>query len=120
MALIIPRINPWASWYSSDPSDATSLFTLFQDAGFRQVLRYTMFTRQVRRLNESFYLVCGLGDAGGLLVRELAERHIRCVVIEKKEEQLLALALEDLPVHVPGLCADALDSSVLLAALFWQ
>ena len=93
-----------------------ALFTLFQDAGFRQVLRYTMFTRQVRRLRERFYLVCGLGDAGILLVRELAERHIRCVIVEKKEEQLLALALEDLPVHVPGLCADALDSSALLAA----
>ena len=50
------------------------------------------------------------------LVRELAERHIRCVVVEKKEENLLALALEDLPVHVPALCGDALDSSVLLAA----
>ena len=93
-----------------------ALLTLFQDAGFRQVLRYTLFTRQVRRLNERFYLICGMGDAGILLVRELAERHIRCVVVDKKEEQLLALALEDLPVHVPGLCADALDSSVLLSA----
>jgi voltage-gated potassium channel len=93
-----------------------ALFTLFQNAGFRQVLRYTLFTRQVRAINERFYLVCGLGDAGELLVRELAERHIRCVVVEKKEENLLALALEDLPVHVPALCGDALDSSVLLAA----
>ena len=41
-----------------------ALFTLFQDAGFRQVLRYTLFTRQVRAINERFYLVCGLGDAG--------------------------------------------------------
>jgi voltage-gated potassium channel len=93
-----------------------ALFTLFQDAGFRQVLRYTLFTRHVRGINETFYLVCGLGDAGELLVRELAKRHIRCVVVEKKESRLLALALEDLPVHVPGLCADAVDSSALLAA----
>jgi len=93
-----------------------ALFTLFQDAGFRQVLRYTLFTRQVRGIKENFYLVCGLGDAGELLVRELARRHIRCVVIEKKEARLLALALEDLPVHVPGLCADAVDSSTLVSS----
>ena len=93
-----------------------ALFTLFQDAAFRQVLRYTLFTRHVRHINEPFYLVCGLGDAGGMLVRELADRLIRCVVIEKREERLLALALEDLPVHVPGLCANAVESASLLAA----
>ena len=93
-----------------------SLFTLFQDAAFRQVLHYTRFTRSVRSIREPFYLVCGLGDAGHLLVRELADRYIRCVVIEKKENRLHALELEDLSVYVPSLCADAVDSSALIAA----
>ena len=93
-----------------------SLFALFSDPAFRRILAYTLFTRAVRGVREPFYLVCGLGDAGHLLVHELAGRCIRTIVIDNQENRVQALQLEDLPVYVPALCADAADSSTLRAA----
>jgi voltage-gated potassium channel len=93
-----------------------SLLSLVQDTAFRRVLAYTGFTRSVRRIREPFYLVCGLGDAGYLLLRELAEDHIRSVIIDRNENKIQALRLEEMPVHIPGLSADVTDSSALIAA----
>ncbi len=93
-----------------------SLFALIQDRAFRNLVDYSGFTRSVRGIKEPFYLVCGLGDAGRLVVRELAARGIRSVVIEQSESKLNGLQLEDLPVYIPGLCADASTAASLTAA----
>jgi Trk K+ transport system NAD-binding subunit len=93
-----------------------SLFALFQDPAFRRVLAFTTFTRTVRNIREPFYLVCGLGDAGHLVASELAERGIRSVVIDRNENKIESLRLENFPVHVTGLCADVSDTTALIAA----
>ncbi len=93
-----------------------AMFALIQDRAFRSLVDYSNFTRSVRGIKEPFYLVCGLGDSGRLVVRELAARGIRSVVIEQQESKLHALQLEDLPVYVPGLCADASTSASLTSA----
>jgi voltage-gated potassium channel len=92
-----------------------SLFALLQDQAFQRVLAYTTFTRAVRKIREPFYLICGLGDAGHLVVRELAADGIRSVVIDRNENRIQALRLENLPVYIPALSADVADSSTLLA-----
>jgi len=93
-----------------------TILTVIQDQGFRRVLAFSSFTRKVRRMQEPFYIVCGYGDASRLLVRELSERCIHCVVIEKDGEKILDLAVEDLPDYVPGLSEDATNSDTLIAA----
>ena len=93
-----------------------SLFSLFQDPAFRRILAWTRFTRTIRHLREPFYLVCGVGDVGHLFIRELADRGMRSVVIDRHEARIQNLILENLPVHVPGLCADVTDTSTLLDA----
>ncbi len=93
-----------------------SLFSLLQDPAFRRVVAYSAFTRAVRSLREPFYLLCGIGDAGQLVMRELAEHGIRSVVIDRDEHKINMLRLEDLMVPVPGLAADVTDSSTLVAA----
>ncbi|MDH3871434.1 MAG: NAD-binding protein [Gammaproteobacteria bacterium] len=93
-----------------------SLFALFQDQAFRRIVAYTAFTRAVRNIREPFYLICGLGDAGHLVVRELAERGIRSVVIDRNGNKIESLRLENFPVHVPGLSADVTDATTLIAA----
>ncbi len=50
------------------------------------------------------------------LVRELTERGFHCVVIEKDQQKILSLQVEDLHDYVPGLCADATDRNSLIAA----
>ncbi|VAW82157.1 Potassium channel protein [hydrothermal vent metagenome] len=93
-----------------------AILTLVQDQGFRRVLAYSAFSRKVRRVQEAFYIICGYGDASSLLVRELVDRGMHCVVIEKDQNKILGLAVEDLPDYVPGLCEDATLSENLLAA----
>jgi len=93
-----------------------SILTLIQDQALRRVLAFSAFTRKVRRIQEPFHLICGYGDAGALLVRELTERGIHCVVVDRDHERILDLEVEDLPDFVPGLCADATQSDILLAA----
>ncbi|MDH3979713.1 MAG: NAD-binding protein [Gammaproteobacteria bacterium] len=93
-----------------------SLFAMLQDPAVRRALAFTTFTRSVRRIHEPFYLVCGLGDAGYLITRELAEDNIRSVVIDRNEHRVQTLQLENFQVHVPALCADVTDSSALYVA----
>jgi voltage-gated potassium channel len=93
-----------------------SVLTLIQDPAVRRVLASSAFARKVRSRQEPFYLVCGYGDAAYWLVRELTERGFHCVVIEKDQQKILGLQVEDLHDDVPGLCADATDSNVLITA----
>jgi Trk K+ transport system NAD-binding subunit len=93
-----------------------TLLSVIQDPAFRRVLDHAGFSRSVRRLTEPFYILCGYGDTGRLLVHELAERGIQATVIDPDEARIQDLAVEPLPIYVPGLCADASDSETLVAA----
>ena len=84
-----------------------NIITLVQDPAFRLALRESRFRRAVARLREPFYLVCGYGDTGSLLVRSLAERGLHSVVIDVDEDRISALKVDPLSVYVPGLAADA-------------
>jgi voltage-gated potassium channel Kch len=84
-----------------------TILSLLQDSAFRLAATEVAFTRSVRRIREPFYLVCGYGDTGGLLVRSLAERGLMSVVIDINPERIDALRLKELGLYVPGLAADA-------------
>ncbi len=93
-----------------------SLLTIVQDRSLRRVLAFSTFARRVRRMREPFYLICGYGDTGALLVRELASRDIASTVIDIDDARIQALEVEGLPMDTPGLCADANETEVLSAA----
>ncbi|WP_455212279.1 potassium channel family protein [Kaarinaea lacus] len=90
--------------------------SVVQDPAFRSLLTATSFRHGVRRITEPFYLVCGYGDTGSFLVKALADAGIRSVVVEKDENRVNALDLEDFGMNIPGLCADAADPEVLAMA----
>jgi len=93
-----------------------ALFAVIQDPAFKRVLAFTTFTRSVRKLREPFFIICGMGDAGHLVVRELTDDGIRCVCLDRDEKQIQALRLDNYPFDMPALMADVTDSSMLLAA----
>jgi len=74
------------------------------------------FIRSVRRKTHEYYLVCGFGDTGSLLLRGLTDAGLSAVVIEKDDERMKALDLRDYPTRVLGLCADASEPRYLIAA----
>ncbi|MCU0766360.1 MAG: potassium channel family protein [Gammaproteobacteria bacterium] len=84
-----------------------AIISLFQDPAFREARTRQGFVRDVRRIRERYYLVCGFGDTGSLLVKALTERGRRAVAIDIDPQRVNALAIQDYDVYVPGLCADA-------------
>ena len=93
-----------------------ALLATLQDPAIRLIRVENAFTRAVRRLREPFYLVCGYGDTGALLVRALADSGIQAVVLDIDPERIALLELEELPMVVPGLRGDAAQPAVLLRA----
>jgi len=93
-----------------------SLLSLLQEPAFRSLMTEASFRRALKRINEPFYLICGYGDTGSLLVRALAESGIRSVVIDYDQNRISSLELEDILFVVPGLCADASVPDNLLKA----
>lgn len=84
-----------------------SLLSLLQEPGFRRLMTESKFRRYLKRINEPFYLVCGYGDTGSILVNALADAGIRSVVIDHDQARINNLELEDVSFVIPGLCADA-------------
>lgn len=93
-----------------------AVFALIRDPGVHELLRQARFRRAIRRIAEPFYLVCGYGDTGSLLVRAMSEACMRAVVIDIQADRVHALELEDLRLPMVGLCADAAQPDALLMA----
>ena len=93
-----------------------TMLSVLQDRAFWRVVHRTLFVKAVHRIAGPFYVVCGYGDTGDLLVHALAERRIGCVVLDRDQERIDALEVGGLPTFVPGLTADAADPDALRAA----
>lgn len=93
-----------------------SLLAILQDPAFRRVVSISNFRRGVRRIAEPFYIVCGYGEGGSLLVRALTDEAIQPVVVDRDQERIETLKVEGLAREVPGIQADASDPEVLVMA----
>ncbi len=92
------------------------ILTLVQDTAFKQAVVENAFARGVRRMREPFYIVCGYGDTGSMLVKAMAQRNMLSVVVDHNQERINELELETLRVAVPGVCADASTVTTLKEA----
>ena len=90
-----------------------TILALIQEPVFGRMLRRRSFARKVHGMTEPFYLVCGYGVTGTIIVSKLARRGIRSVVVDINESCIDQLETSDLPFEVPGLCADAALPDVL-------
>lgn len=95
-----------------------TLIALVRDPTFQRVFVESRFASAVRRLREPFYIVCGYGDTGTVVVEALVSRIFSAVVLDRDETRIHELALKDLSRPVPALAADAsLPETLLLAGL---
>ena len=92
------------------------IIALVQDPALRQAITVSRFARAVRQLREPFYIVCGYGETGSLLVNALDSKGIRVVTLDVDPERISELELQDYQYPVPGLCADAQLPDILLLA----
>ncbi|QFY90463.1 NAD-binding protein [Magnetovirga frankeli] len=93
-----------------------SVITLLQDRALQQAFVQRRFARQVGRQRAPFYIVCGYGDTGEVLVRELLERGQHAVVMDAAQERINSLRLQGLPEFVPALLGDSARPANLLKA----
>ena len=92
------------------------IIALAQDPALRQAITVARFSRAVQGLHERFYIVCGYGETGSLLVGALDSKGIRVVTLDIDQERINELELQDYQAPVPGLCADAKLPDILLQA----
>lgn len=93
-----------------------TLLTLLQDKAFQHTLRASRFARRVRRIQAPFFLVCGCGETGSLICRALDVIGYDFVILDKDEQRIEELDLEDFKTNDPALAADARLSVNLLMA----
>ncbi len=93
-----------------------AIIALAQDRTFLQAMKRGNFSRQVNRIREPFWLMCGYGQTGVLLCEKLGRSGQRMVVLEKREQEIFELELHDHGLSVPALTADARDAEVLMMA----
>jgi voltage-gated potassium channel len=89
-------------------------FALFSDRSFQQALAASRFEHHVQRIGEPFFLICGCGETGGLLIHSLNRLGMRFVVLEVSESRIVELELEDFRSDTPSLAADASQPQNLL------
>lgn len=90
-----------------------ALLTVLQDPAFRKLRNEYAFKRSIKRLRTPFYLVCGYGDTGQILVQALADEGIKSVVIDRDENRINELELNDYIRRPLGLLGDAAKPAVL-------
>ena len=92
------------------------IISLLQNPHLKSAFEEEKFIRAVRKKTRDYYLVCGFGDTGSLILRGLTESGFSAVVLELDDERIKALELRDYRTKVLGLCADARVPRYLLGA----
>lgn len=93
-----------------------SIISLLQDPSFKSSVRRGRFSRAVRSVDRPFYLVCGLGDTGRLLLQALSEQGHIVVVIDHNADKIDALSVETHPSEVIPFCLNASSPAALIEA----
>lgn len=95
-----------------------SILTLLQDPAIRRAIQVGRFIRAVRGLRQPFYLICGCGETGALLMRALDSRNQQAVVLDVDPQRISELELGLYHLDTPALAADAsLPENLLNAGL---
>jgi len=93
-----------------------ALLALAQDKGFQHAIVTARFRRAVQRLREPFFIICGLGETGLMVVRSLDRLGFRFVVIDTDAVRLSDLELQELGADALDMHADARSPETLTMA----
>ncbi len=84
-----------------------TILTLIQNKNFQHALAKYKLIRQIRKLREPFYLICGYGETGSGLARALTDMGHHVVVVEIDSFRSNMVMLDNLRDDVPALNGDA-------------
>src|SRR5688572_21260413 len=108
-AVIFASVVTWAYLLAS-------VLALARDPAFRTARVAGRVRRQVRRLTEPFYLICGFGETGMLVARALDRLNYRFALVDIDPARIEEAELADFSQDPPALTADAKIPENLIAA----
>lgn len=90
-----------------------TLLSLIQSPAFQRALATQRFRTKIKRIHEPFLLVCGYGQAGRGVGKELDAAGRRFVVVEADSGRVAEIMTDELLTDVPALAADASIPAIL-------
>lgn len=109
LLIILPNVGAWLYSFGT-------ILGLVLDPQFRIVLRQSRFERQVRAIGDPFYIVCGLGSTGTMIVSGLIDRGFGATVIERDQDIVHRTELHPELTQIPALAGDVTDRALLQSA----
>ena len=93
-----------------------SLVSLLQDKLLIAQLAEARFVKQIRGMNQKFLIVLGYNYTTSEIIKKANKEGVRTVVIERDEQKINELNLENFTPTVPCLMGDVYDPQALLKA----
>ena len=93
-----------------------TIVALIQDKRLARELAISRFRKKIVSIDEPFIIVLGYNNITRDIIRRLSKMDMRVVVVDKNEEKIEELELENFIPEVPALAADASNPDVLKMA----
>ncbi|WP_456470799.1 potassium channel family protein [Caminibacter sp.] len=93
-----------------------TIVSLIQDETLKKAINTNKFRKQVLGLKEKFYIILGYNRITKDIINFAGEKGYRFVVIDKNEEKIEELHLENFQPYVPAIMGDATNQNVLKLA----
>ncbi|MBS9778221.1 MAG: NAD-binding protein [Gammaproteobacteria bacterium] len=93
-----------------------NIISLLQDPALKSVWKKQNFIKKVNQINRKFYIICGYGETGELLLENLREKGYQCVVIDSDPERINLLDLTNSIYETPYIQGDVSDVETLKMA----
>jgi Trk K+ transport system NAD-binding subunit len=93
-----------------------SIVSLVQDRVLAAQIALAQFQRKIRKMEEPFIIFVGYNSMTKAIIDKLTDDGIRSVVIEKNEEKIKMLSLQNYAIEVPALVGDIEDPEVFRIA----
>ncbi len=90
-----------------------TIVALMQDEVLHKELARAAFKKAVRKIREPFVLILGYNNTTKELIRKLSEQNMRMVVLDRDQQAINALILENYNPHIPAYSADVRESEIL-------
>lgn len=93
-----------------------NIISLLQDPSLKKVRKKSRFMKQVASIEAPFYIICGYGETGEILLHQLIDKDYQCIVIDNDSERINLLDLDSSIYRVPFFEGDASDIEILKLA----
>lgn len=93
-----------------------TMLKLLQDDTFTNAVAKKAFQRSIQKIKQPFYVICGYGETGRIINKGLSELGIQTVIIDKNDERIRSIELENLLIDPIEITADISEQKNLKMA----